>query len=150
MQRIAMNYIERLIPDNMGNTAICVIIDCFSRFIELYPVKDISSIASAKSLLDHTGRYGAPEQISHDGSSSFVNEIINELIQLIGSLSKIITAHSKKENPIVKRAKKTIMRRLRNIIIDKQVLEQWSIVLRLVQRIMNSQYMHQQATLLQN
>ena len=123
MRQMAINYIERLISNNMSNTAICVITDCFSRFIELYPVKDISSIVSAKSFLGHTGRYGAPEQISYDGGSSFVNEKIKDLIQLIGSSSKITTTYSWKENPIVERVNKKIMRHLRNIIFDKQVLE---------------------------
>jgi hypothetical protein len=37
-QRIAVDYIERIIPDQAGNTAIFVAIDCFTRYIELYPV----------------------------------------------------------------------------------------------------------------
>jgi hypothetical protein len=138
MQRIAIDYIERLIPDEQGNTAICVIIDCFSRFIELYPVKAISSEVSAECLLDHVGRYGVPEEITHDGGSSFVNEIVQQLIKQVGSSSKIATAYSKEENPIVERANKEVMRHLRNIIFDEGVLGLWSKVLPLVQRIMNS------------
>ena len=40
MNRIAVDYIESLRPDSEGNDMIVVIIDCFSRFICLYPVKN--------------------------------------------------------------------------------------------------------------
>jgi hypothetical protein len=138
MQRIAIDYIERLIPDNDGNTAIVVVIDCFSRFIELYPVQNINAINSAESLLDWITRYSAPEEITHDNGSSFVNEIIQELIKLMGSKSNIATAYSKEENPIVERANKEVMRHLRNIIFDENVLAKWSQSIPLVRRIINS------------
>ena len=38
MQRVAIDYIEKLTIDRWGNDMIVVIIDCFSRFITLYPV----------------------------------------------------------------------------------------------------------------
>jgi hypothetical protein len=61
MQRIAIDYIERLTPDSNGNTSIMVAIDCFSRYIELYPVKNINAISSAEALLDWITRYGVPD-----------------------------------------------------------------------------------------
>ena len=39
MKRIAIDYIESLTEDENGNDMIIVFIDCFSRFIMLYPVK---------------------------------------------------------------------------------------------------------------
>jgi hypothetical protein len=138
MQRIAIDYIERLTPDSNGNTSIMVAIDCFSRYIELYPVKNINAISSAEALLDWITRYGVPDQITHDGGSSFVNDIIHELMKLAGSKSQISTAYSKEENPIVERANKEVMRHLRNIIFDESVLDIWSRSVPLVRRILNS------------
>ena len=137
-QRIAVDYIERLMPDKAGNTAIFVAIDCFTRYIELYPVQSINAITSATCLLDWFTRYGAPNEISHDNGTSFINETISELIKLVGSNSKISTAYSKEENPIVERANKEVMRHLRNIIFDENVITSWSAHTPLVRRIMNS------------
>jgi hypothetical protein len=138
MQRIAIDYIERLIPDQTGKTSIMVIIDCFSRYVELYPVQDVNAVSSAEALLDWITRYGAPAEIVHDGGTSFVNEIIKELIKLSGSKSKISTAYSKEENPIVERANKEVMRHLRNIIFDENVIGTWARSVPVVRRIMNS------------
>ena len=137
-QRIAIDYIERLIPDEAGNTAICVIIDCFTRYIELYPVQSVNAVTSAQCLLDWFTRYGAPSEITHDNGSSFINQTVGELIKLVGSTSKIATAYSKEENPIVERANKEVMRHLRNIIFDENVISTWSIHIPIVRRIMNS------------
>jgi transposase InsO family protein len=137
-QRIAVDYIERLIPDQAGNTAIFVAIDCFTRYIELYPVKEINAITSATCLLDWFTRYGATSEITHDNGTSFINETVRELIKLAGSQSKISTAYSKEENPIVERANKEVMRHLRNIIFDENVINTWSSHTPLVRRIMNS------------
>ena len=47
-------------------------------------------------------------------------------------------AYSKEENAIVERANKEVMRHLRNIVFDKDIITRWSDYLPLVQRIMNS------------
>ena len=84
-QRIAVDYIEGLIPDQEGNTAIFVAIDCFTRYIELYPVKEVNAITSATCLLDWFVRYGAAKEITHDNGTSFINRTISELIKMVGS-----------------------------------------------------------------
>ena len=137
-QRIAIDYIERLTPDQYGHTAIFVAIDCFTRYIELYPVQEINAVTSAKCLLDWFTRYGSSNEITHDNGTSFINETVKELIKLSGSTPKLATAYSKEENPIVERANKEVMRHLRNIIFDDNVITSWSMFLPLVRRIMNS------------
>ena len=79
-QRVAVDYIERLIPDQAGNTAIFVAIDCFTRYIELYPVKEINAITSATCLLDWFTRYGATSEIINDNGTSFINEMVRDLL----------------------------------------------------------------------
>ncbi len=37
---------------------ILVIIDCFTRFVELYTIKDTSAMLCARNLLSHVCRYG--------------------------------------------------------------------------------------------
>jgi hypothetical protein len=47
------------------------------------------------------------------------------------------TAGSKQENAIVERANREVMRHLRNIIMDRRAMDEWSRYLSFVQRIMN-------------
>ena len=55
-----------------------VIIDCFSRWVELFAVDNITGEATVVSLLGHFGRFGAPSQLRSDRSSHFVNALIRE------------------------------------------------------------------------
>jgi hypothetical protein len=122
--------------DDRGNIYILVIIDCFSRFVELYPIPDTSALHAARCILQHLGRYGAPRRIRTDNGSQFVNKMVDELIDMVGSEHQLSLAYSSEENAIVERANKEVMRHL--ILLDKRVVDEWSLYLPLVQRIMNA------------
>ena len=117
-----------------------VIIDCFSRFVELYPVSDTSAIPCARALLNHVCRYGTPMTIRSDRGTQFVNGIIIcQLLSLLQIDHELSLAYSKEQNAIVERANKEVMRHLTAIIFDRRVSEVWSSeYLPLVQRIMNA------------
>ena len=138
MESLNVDTIGPLPADEDGYEYILVVIDRFSRWIELYPTKDVSAKSGAKALLNHFGRYGAAYELRSDGASQFVNEIIEQLLLLIGVQHEITLAYSKQENSIVERSNKEILRHLKNIIFDKRVLSNWSTFLPLVQRIINS------------
>jgi hypothetical protein len=138
MDRIAMDTIGPLPESAEGDQYILVIIDCLTRFVELYACKSADADAAAKCLLDHLGRYGSPYQIQTDKGSQFVNKTIDKVLELIGTEHVISLAHSKEENAIVERANKEVLRHLNGIIYDKNVIHDWPNNLPLVQRIMNS------------
>ena len=124
-----------------GEKYILVFIDCFSRFVELYVVLDTTAKAAAKCLMNFMGRYGAPAYIKSDRGTQFVNDVIEELLTLVGTHHLLTLSYSKKENSIVERANKEVMRHLRAIIFDKDnitALNDWEDCLPLVQRIMNA------------
>lgn len=135
---LAIDYIESLTPDEYGNTMIVVIIDTFSRFVELYPTKGTMAECTATALLHHFGRYGTCSQILTDNGPAFVNEVIREFTRLVGTDHHFTMAYSKEENSIVERANKEVMRHLRNIIFDLRIIKSWSLYLPLVQRILNA------------
>lgn len=137
-EEIAIDFIERLIADEYGNTTIMVIICAFSRFIELYPTEDTTAKVAARALIQHIGRYGQPYKITCDKGSAYVGRMIKEATDMMGIELAHTVAYSKQENAIVERSNKETERRLRNIIFDKEVLKRWSNYTPLVQRIMNS------------
>jgi hypothetical protein len=124
--------------DSADNCYILVIIDCFSRFVELYPVSDTSAIPCAGALLSYVCRYGIPMTIRSDRGTQFVNDIIiSQLLSLLQIDYELSLAYSKEQNAIVERANKEVMRHLTAIIFDRRVSEVWSSeYLPLVQRIM--------------
>jgi hypothetical protein len=64
MERISMDTIIGPLPiSEDGFEYILLIIDCFTRFVEIYPTKTVNAEECGKILLQHIGRYGAPKQI---------------------------------------------------------------------------------------
>jgi len=140
MECLNIDTIGPLPVDEYGCSYILVVIDCFTRFIELYPLSDVSAAQAARMLLQHIGRYGAPSSIRSDRGSQFVNEIIQQLLELIGVEHCLTTAYSKEENSIVERANREVLRHLNALIFHTKVYNQWSSAfLPLVQRIFNAE-----------
>lgn len=138
MECINIDTIGPLPSDQFGNTYILVVICCFTRFVELYAINDTTAQPAARSLLAHIGRYGAPAQLRSDRGTQFVNNVIKELLQLVGTEHLLTLAYSKEENAIVERANKEVLRHLRAILYNKNIVDDWSVSLPLVQRIMNA------------
>jgi len=139
MQRINIDTINLNQPDDRGNKHIIVMIDCFSRWVELYPISDLTAKVAAQALLSFVGRYGTPAEIQSDQGTQYVNELISELTNLMGLDHLLsISPYSKEENGLVERANKEVLRHLRAIVFDKRIVSTWADNLPLVQRIMNT------------
>ncbi len=67
-----------------------------------------------------------------------VNSVIKEHLELVGVEHQLTLAYSSEENAIVERANKEVLRHLRAIVLDKNIKNDWSQCLPIVQRIMNA------------
>jgi len=140
MEVLNIDTIGPLPKDDSGNEHLLVIIDCFSRWVEIYGIPDTSAISAAKPLLQHCGRYGIPAKIRSDRGPQFVNKLIEQLTDLFITDQELTTAYSKEQNAIVERANKEVMRHLRAIIYDDRIYRKWSSdQVPLVMRILNSE-----------
>lgn len=138
MERLAIDTMGPLTKDKDGYQYIVVIIDCFSRWVELYAAKDATGMEAAQALYYHMGRYGSCTQLITDNGSQYTSELMNELIRLGGMQVHRITPYSHEENAMVERANKEVMRHVRNIVFDKKTVDDWRFNLPQVQRIMNA------------
>jgi hypothetical protein len=126
METLNIDTIGPVPTDDQGNIYVPVNnIDCFPGFVELYAVPDTTAHHAARVV---------PQQF-------FVNSMVDELIDMVGSEHQLTLAYSSKENAIVvERANKERTCHLRAILLDKRVVGEWAIYspLLLVQRIMNA------------
>ena len=136
-ETVCLDHIGPLYID--GKTQhILVVIDCFSRWVELYAVNTTSAKETAECLFDYYGRYGSAETISSDRGPAFFNELVRELVELGGSDYQFTTPYSHEENGIIERHNAEVMRHLRAISFDKRVTSSITKYLPIVQRIMNT------------
>ena len=138
MDRVNIDTVGPLNTDLDGYSYIIVVIDVFSRFVELYKCKDATALAAARAILQHVGRYGTPAEILTDNGTQYIADMTEELCRLIDTNHTTILPYSHEENSIVERANKEVMRHVKAIIYDRQLKDKWSSILPLVQRIMNA------------
>uniref|UniRef100_A0A669CE02 Gypsy retrotransposon integrase-like protein 1 n=1 Tax=Oreochromis niloticus TaxID=8128 RepID=A0A669CE02_ORENI len=109
---IHMDFIE--LNECQGSKYALVIIDVFSRWPEIYPVKKADAISVAKCLCNHfIPTYGIPTLIRSDNGTHFVNEVISKVSEALGFSIKHHCAYHPQSAGLVERTNGTIKQRLR-------------------------------------
>ena len=137
--KIFVDTIGPLPADEHGYKYLIVLIDCFSRYLSLYPVPNTTGLHYAKALIKYLGHHLGPSVITTDNGTQFKNELITALTTLLGTDHKFTFAYSKEENGLVERVNKEVMRHMRNIIYNIRVKKYWSDYYPIVERIINTQ-----------
>lgn len=58
-----------------------MVIDNFTKFVELFPVKDVAATISAECLLEIVGRYGPVSVIRSDNGGQFTSDVFKYLVE---------------------------------------------------------------------
>jgi len=135
---VSVDLIEQLQADEYGMSMVVVIIDNFSRFVDLHPIADTSAESVADTLIQFTGRYKTPIRFTSDSGSNFTSELMKGLMSRLGADHQLTKAYSKEQNAIVERVNKEVVGHLKAIIFDKRVQTKWSKHLPIVQRYINT------------
>jgi transposase InsO family protein len=119
---------------------ILVIVDTFTRWVELFPTENATAASAAQALLQHFGRFGAPHQLCSDKGPHFIADLIREFLSLIGTQRCLTLAYSKQQNSMVERYNKEINRHIRAITYHNNSLTDYRFSIPFVQRTLNSNY----------
>ena len=138
MHRIAVDTIENVGTDKEGYQHLIVIIDTFSRHIELYKCKDMLATSAVSALVDWVCRFGAPSEIVSDNGPQYVAELTEGLLEFLDVDHLPISPYSHEENGIVERVNKEVNRHIRNILSKVKDRSKWTEYIPLVRRIINS------------
>jgi transposase InsO family protein len=134
--RITMDSIGPLPTSEEGYKFILVVIDCFTRTLELYPCKSTDAEEAAQYLIEFISRYGTPDQVLSDRGSQFVNSVIDTALQTLGVHHLLSAANSKQETAIVERANKEVLRFLIPMVYEAKSNEKWPQYIPLIRRIL--------------
>jgi transposase InsO family protein len=144
MQRICIDTIGPITVNNSNENEsiekyILVIIDAFSRYVNLYATKDTTASSALTALIDWVTTFGCPSEIVSDNGTQFANELITQFLDATDIEHNLIQAYSKEENGLVERANKEVNRHITAIVHDKMIKNEWKQMLPFVKRLMNSQ-----------
>ena len=115
-----------------------VVICTFSRYVCIYPVQDATAKSALSALLRHFGTYGSPKTIRSDNGSHFINEVIKQFLEMVGTTHDRTMAYSSEQNAIVERSNKEINRYIKAFMFYRATHENYQEIIPFVTRLLNT------------
>jgi hypothetical protein len=116
-REVAIDCLEMPFPDADGNIKILVVVDSFSRALELFPLPFADAERVAECLYSVFCRYHRIDVIRCDGAKAFASSVVSQLLKILGSRLHVITPFAHWQNGQAERANREILRHLRALVL---------------------------------
>ena len=115
MEKLHIDILGPLTTTTRGNKYIFVMIDQFTKWIELGPLPDQTAESVAKSLVDNfISRFGTPKMIISDQGANFGSQLFLAICELLQVAKKRTSPYRPSANGQVERSNRTILQLLRS------------------------------------
>ena len=123
--RWGLDYIADLPTSALGNKYALVVIDYYSKWIEVIPVPDLSAATTARIFLMHIiSRYGVPAEVISDNGSSFIGDF-TDFCNRRNIYQRLITSDNPRANGLAERAVHTVKAALQKQAAEKHNALTW-------------------------
>ena len=117
---LQIDYIGPLPPAKGGYRYILVVVDTFSKWIEAFPIKADTAMATARVLWEQIYcRWGLPLSLESDRGTHFTGKIHSDLAKLLGIKHHLHIAHHPQSSGGVERINRTLKMSLKKMVLDK-------------------------------
>ena len=138
-QMIMADLIGPFPADKNGNTYVLSLVDVYSRFTEMIPIRDKSAESTARGLLSVWGRYGGFQGFWSDLGREFHNATMNAYINLLKMERYGGIPYRHEAQGLIEIRNRHIQAHVRALIWDNpQLRDEWALTLPIAQRIINA------------
>ena len=125
--------------DPSGNKYVIVLVNLYTKLVQLYPVKDKEALTLARVLFKHLITFGVVEEIHSDPGSDLTSSVVAQLNAWFG-VHHQLSLVDRHTSSGVEQTNNVILRHVKALIYDDRLLDCWSSdeVLGFVQYIINS------------
>jgi hypothetical protein len=120
-----------------GHKYLLVLIDSFSRYLDVYPIHNLTAEQALACFTQFSGNFGIPSHLCCDNGTQFYG-IFREFMALLNVNHFTTQEYSHQENSIVERANKEILTTLRALVLERRLKDDWDILCHVAKRIINS------------
>lgn len=136
MAVISVDLIGPFRESKLGHRYALTILDNFSKYLQIYPLKGGTAKETAERILDYITVFGIPDKLLTDNSSSFRSELITELGNRLGIKRLFISPYNSQTNGQLERTHQQLKKTI-SIWCDED--KQWDIYLNLYAFLYNDQ-----------
>ncbi|GIY68656.1 hypothetical protein CDAR_370541 [Caerostris darwini] len=119
-EKVGIDAIGPFVTSIEGNKHLIVMTDYFTKYAEVYPVKDIQSSTVCKVLIDFISRHGIMRVLYSDRGSNFISVAMQEVYELLGISKQQCLSYSPQGNGAVERLNKTLVNALSHLVSFNQ------------------------------
>ena len=101
---ISIDFLVNLPVSRQGNSILLVVNDVFSKYIQLYPLRDRTAESAAKCLIDYSMRFGIPKAVFSDQDPAFESKMFQSLMQGLGIDKRRTTAYNPRSNGLTEQS----------------------------------------------
>ena len=118
---LSIDVMGPFIGSKKGERYILSIIDCFSKYLILVPLRDHTAPSVSKALYERViGYFRCPRRILSDRGTEFTGRIWEELMNLLGVQHVLTSPYYPQGNGIVERSHRTIHNMLRAHLVNRE------------------------------
>ena len=120
MERMVFDILSFPEETEEGNTCVLVICDCFTTWVEAFPLVDHKATAVADTLVTEVFlRFGVPRYLHSDQAAEFMSELMSELCDLLELQCTHTTPYRQQSDGLVERFNKMLIAMLSKFCSEK-------------------------------
>ena len=125
LDRVCVDILGPLPYTPRGNRYALVVMDYFTKWVEISPIPDQSAQTCADKILEFVCRFGCPLSIHSDQGRSFESEIFQDLCKILHMKKTRSSPRNPKCNGMVERFNLTLISMIRAFLNDEE--ENWDL-----------------------
>merc|ERR1711893_224186 len=120
-ERVAMDVLGPLPATPEGYKFILVVMDYFTKWVEIFPMRDQTAETVAAVLVDEVfSRMGCPIELHSDQGSNFKSKLMTEVYRLMGIKKTQTTPYHPRGDGMVERMNRTLEDMLAHCVSERQ------------------------------
>eukprot|EP00794_Sanderia_malayensis_P019786 gene19786-21725_t len=123
---ISIDFLVELPTTATGKCHILVVNDVFTKYIQLYAIKDRTAETAAKYMMDYCPRFGIPRALLFDQDPAYESRLFQELMAGLGIKKLRTTAYNPSSNGLTEQSNANTKTYLTTALIqNEQIKNKW-------------------------
>ena len=125
LEIVSIDFLTHLPMAPQDNIHILVVVDWFSKYLQLYAVPNRTAETAAKCMRDYSLHFGIPLRILSDQDPAFEAKLFSELMRLPGLQKQRTSGYNPRSNGLVEQANRSVKTYLTSVLSQNNLIRNY-------------------------